>query len=351
MHALEQHSGSINDRDSYGDTPLLVAIKLGDHSAVKLLVNWGANVHDHSFAGNLPLEVAVSLSQIDCARTLLEFDRTLAENRRSHSHRPLHVACQEQSIESVKILLEFGADPRHCNITSDTPLHTLARNAEVGNPEIGSIIRILVSHGADIDAKGYGKRVPLHTSIAYNKSSCTAVLLEVGADVRAEDSAMCTIYHYVGGFAILDTMQAVCEAKIDCVDPDKPQANGWTAAELFNWRCKANEEVRGALQSKPTDTEEAYFAEFISEARNRYACGKRRQETGKDGWESDSEWQTTDSEFDEESDKGYREYATRGEDARSNGGRRDGNSDDEFHDAEEGLDVQGWEADGAGQIA
>ncbi|WP_456404824.1 ankyrin repeat domain-containing protein [Thiolapillus sp.] len=67
---LAQHGANLEARDSKGDTPLLIAIRQGNHKLAKHLVNFGADVTVTDAAGKTALEIAKSLDLRDIALLL-----------------------------------------------------------------------------------------------------------------------------------------------------------------------------------------------------------------------------------------------------------------------------------------
>ena len=70
---------------------------------------------------------------------------------------PLNQACENCTVNSVRILLDAGADAN--GIAGRPPLHDAAERGEV------SIMRLLLEHGADINAPGGTYGTPLVRSL------------------------------------------------------------------------------------------------------------------------------------------------------------------------------------------
>jgi ankyrin repeat protein len=101
----------------------------------------------------------------------------------------------------VKILLEHGADPNRGHPESlETPLHhALAGNGDADRTEL---IRLLINHGADVNAKtkpgvisyNFWRDVrtrgetPLHRAAAYASTEMVKMLLSAGANPAIRDA-------------------------------------------------------------------------------------------------------------------------------------------------------------------
>ena len=107
-----------------GDTALAYAVKAGHPQLVQKLIAAGASVHTvnnvrQRQAGHSLAFVAAWTSQLDILRNLIShgIDVNLPDKRK---WTPLMVACANNNIYIVKLLLEHGADPhlRDCVLST-----------------------------------------------------------------------------------------------------------------------------------------------------------------------------------------------------------------------------------------
>ncbi|KAG6772091.1 hypothetical protein POTOM_023487 [Populus tomentosa] len=134
-----------------------------------------------------------------CAQSgdLLGFQRLLSGNPYLLNERnpvmaqtPLHVSAGYNRSEIIKFLLDWqGAEkvelePR--NMYGETPLHMAAKNS------CSEAARLLLAHGAIIEAKANNGMTPLHLAVWYSirveDHSTVKTLLEYNADCSAEDN-------------------------------------------------------------------------------------------------------------------------------------------------------------------
>jgi ankyrin repeat protein len=91
---------------------------------------------------------------------------------------PLHYAALYGSTESVRILLDRGADVKARNKSDATPLIYGAYNFEK--------TRLLVEKGSDVNAKSAAEMTPLLVAVSVHGNTATVrYLIEKGADVKA----------------------------------------------------------------------------------------------------------------------------------------------------------------------
>lgn len=83
----------------------------------------------------------------------------------------LHESCELSNVESVRLLLEHGADPNAVHgVRKISPIH-LAYN----KPEI---LELLLDYGADVNRKDDSGRTVLHHTVVFDNKKCFDILLE-----------------------------------------------------------------------------------------------------------------------------------------------------------------------------
>lgn len=81
------------------------------------------------------------------------------ESRDSYGCTPLHIAAYENKLESVKYLVERGANVNARDDYMKTPLHEATRKCNI------EMIKFLIEHGSDPGAIDNSGTTPLHRAM------------------------------------------------------------------------------------------------------------------------------------------------------------------------------------------
>lgn len=143
---LIEHGAKTSIRDNWSYTPLhLIATHSKDPKAIEILLANGAEVNSRA-----------------------EFETT-----------PLGMAMGNNSVEIVDVLLRNGADPKLRNQAGRTPLHSVARYAN--QSDFGTVIRLLVKYGADVNAVDDAGVRPIDLAEAMKRQPVVDLLRALGA--------------------------------------------------------------------------------------------------------------------------------------------------------------------------
>ena len=213
---------TIDEMTSMGTTPLIAASSAGNRTMTDLLLsrnagvalqNWyGTALHCTAEAGKaacIPQLIAAGLSvdirdqygrtsfhcatisgQIETMKVLLELGADVNAQCNSdgcdRGCTPLRYAVLcEYSLEVVKLLLEKGAKLNPSNTPMVTPLHDAAAL------NLQDALELLLGHGLDANAKAPDGSTPLHFAACNDHTEIVSILLAHGADVniQSNDSA------------------------------------------------------------------------------------------------------------------------------------------------------------------
>ena len=210
---LLNHGANVNAEDDHGNTPLHYAASNNAHRAVATLLNHGANVNAKNNNdetpnnnGETPLLLHARYRHQDpkVAELLLNHGADINAVDAKHGEAPLHYAVTKAlDPKTVRVLLNHGANVNAENNRSATPLFAMfdywGNTDYLTSEQFETILKELVNGGADINAtrkaKGiFGRGIVgntlLHNEMIENESRSilrVRILLAHGANVNAKN--------------------------------------------------------------------------------------------------------------------------------------------------------------------
>lgn len=174
---------------------------------VQQLMKAGANVNAFDDERRTPLHRAAEGGKAEVVRALLQ-NGARVNARGMLDESPLHAAAGHGRPEATTELLNAGADPNAKNMSGYTPLHTLVsgrslweghdvREASNLPRDYAKTARILIEHGAKVEAKAEQGKTPLHFAASYGDFELVKVLVSAGASVHARAASGATALHLV----------------------------------------------------------------------------------------------------------------------------------------------------------
>jgi len=177
VQTLLDHGGDPNVYDIDFSTPLYLAAGDGFSEVVKTLLAGKANPIATTLDNETPLHIAAAKGHTDTIKALLA-GGALVNMMDSDRENPLFKAVMGKKPAAVSLLLGNGALSSIRNAYGNTPL-LLANNTE--------IVRILLEHGVSPDDADEGKNTPLYLAMDKRNLEIAELLIEYGADIRAEN--------------------------------------------------------------------------------------------------------------------------------------------------------------------
>ena len=172
---LIDRGADVNSLDACDDTPLHYACIYGNLDIVKILLDNGANVNSLDYFDTTPLYTAVS--NADIVSLLIENGADI-EIANFLGDTPLIHACSHGYTESMKVMLENGADANCVTEYGSYPIHYVTNEEQID---------LLLQYGADINSKDlYTGSTPLEYAI-YD-IDLVKIILDKGADVNSTNS-------------------------------------------------------------------------------------------------------------------------------------------------------------------
>ncbi len=174
----------VDIKDKYGMTPLYHAAAKGHIDVCEFLISNGADVNAGRETGFVPLTGALkNRTENGVAVFKLQADRGADINVDDGGYPLLHqaaAACHNESVMKIAEFLIFkGADINAKGYQDKTPLHM------TGCRKLGNL---LILKGADIEARDKDGQTPLWKACSNDNVSISKLLISKGADVNAKDN-------------------------------------------------------------------------------------------------------------------------------------------------------------------
>ncbi|XP_063356587.1 ankyrin repeat and SOCS box protein 13 isoform X1 [Pelmatolapia mariae] len=154
VQLLLEAGAQVDARNVDGSTPLCDACSAGSLECVRLLLQYGAKANPALTSRTAsPLHEACMGGNSECVKLLISMGACL-EAYDLYYGTPLHVACANEHTACVKELLNAGAKVNAARL-HETPLHHAAKSMQV------ETIEMLVEFGANIYARDQHERRPV----------------------------------------------------------------------------------------------------------------------------------------------------------------------------------------------
>ena len=175
-HELAQ-GADVNARDATGTTPLMFATVYADVSMVSLLLDSGADVDARNHAGATAL--MWSVGNHDKARLLLENGADVNVATKAGLTALIMAATLPDAAKTVRLLVTHGADV-NANAEHFSPLMSASFRGDT------DVLKVLIEKGADATARNRFGFSPLHGASFNGTVEATRLLLSKRIDANVE---------------------------------------------------------------------------------------------------------------------------------------------------------------------
>jgi uncharacterized protein len=176
--AVEENPGLASFRDAQGVSALMWSI----YTRQPLIRDF-LRVH----AGELDIHEAAAMGECGRLHQLIASDAMLARAVSADGWPPLHLSAAFATPEAVELLLEHGA---HIHQVSHNPMRNQALHACIALGNSVESLRLLLEAGADVNATQAGGYTPLHQAAANGNAAAIELLLahKAGKGTRCDQS-------------------------------------------------------------------------------------------------------------------------------------------------------------------
>jgi hypothetical protein len=172
--AVEENPGLARCRDAQGVSALMWSIYTHQPIIRDFLVN-------SLRAGSVEFDIheAAALGDCDRLHAIIAADAMMARAVSADGWPPLHLSAAFATPQAVELLLEHGA---HVHQVSHNAMRNQALHACIALGNSLDSLRLLIEAGANVNATQAGGYTPLHQAAANGNAAVIALLLESGAE-------------------------------------------------------------------------------------------------------------------------------------------------------------------------
>ncbi|KAI9658930.1 MAG: hypothetical protein M1821_001890 [Bathelium mastoideum] len=239
VRLLVEKGAKIDRTDANGNTPLIAAAKNGSEAVVRLLIENGAAIDLKDFHGNTPLIAAASNGNKAVVKLLVDCGAEI-DLKNNYGDSPLIAVARKKNDALVRLLVDKGAEIDLQDHDGNTPLQAAA--AHTHNE---AVVKLLLNKGAKINMQNFHGDTPLKAAAACDGNEATVrLLIENGARVDLQDTRGDTPLNA----AASSGSEAMVKLLVDCgAKTSSKGSQGRTALHLA--ACRSESMVRLLLVS------------------------------------------------------------------------------------------------------
>jgi ankyrin repeat protein/serine/threonine protein kinase len=211
--ALSGGSANLGEKDVFGRTPLVLAIRGGDEAIIDLLLEAGVDVSASDPAGRTPLHEAAAAGRFGVIKRLIARGAAV-EARAKFGQRPLHEAAASGSVPAMEALVEAGAQVSR----NDDPMTTPLTEA-LGHRRSAAALWLL-DHGSDPHGSAAlaGVFAPLVFAVFSGDLAVATRLLAMGVPADTSFNGL-PVLNFAAMSADPDMVRLLVEKGAEATDP------------------------------------------------------------------------------------------------------------------------------------
>ncbi|KAF1082379.1 MAG: hypothetical protein GQF41_1100 [Candidatus Rifleibacterium amylolyticum] len=181
LQAAVSEKPLLNEINTQGLTPLILAISLDNDTAARLLLEAGADSTQRDTRGNSPLHIAAQRNNRNLLPLLLESSKN-PDPVNQAGQTPLHVAIETLNPQIAGMMINAGASPTRKDARGNNLLHMICHR---NNPQYEKILEIMLKRVGDVNLRNHDGMTPLHIAAAHGSANMLKLLIQAGAKIDA----------------------------------------------------------------------------------------------------------------------------------------------------------------------
>ena len=232
---LFEYGLSPNVQNKWGESPLHVAARKGQHRVVSTLIARGdVNINLRDSYGNTTLHLAIYREHEQTTRLIIGCEKADVNAKNDDGDTPLRIAARTGQEWIVQMLLDAKADVNAQNEEGGTALH---KAAIWGYP---TVARLLIKSEAKVNMQDIAGKTALYYAVMYGRESVLETLIAFAADVNiANDKGvtplMAAVDYYDGRDDSVIRRLLKCDSlHIDATDREGKTADDWAVKKGYH---------------------------------------------------------------------------------------------------------------------
>jgi ankyrin repeat protein len=199
----------VNKLDDMGIPPLYYAAHSGKTAAVQLLLDHGADTSVINNDGSTGMHMAVLYGYVDIIKQLQQHGLDVRQSRIDGMN-VLMLAEQELQLPAAEFAISCGVSVTATDGQGRTALHfatVCGMHPAVNRCEPDDLVKLLVAHGAALDACDHDDITPLLAAVFDKHAEAAAALIKAGANTAYVNKCGCTALFLAVREAMTDTVE------------------------------------------------------------------------------------------------------------------------------------------------